>query len=575
MTRIESPAVTVIIAAHNVADYIADAITSLKIQSFGDFEALIIDDGSSDATLAVARTAVADDSRFEIIHQSNKGLSGARNVGLDRARGTFIAFLDGDDRFDPDFLAVLHDDLVQSGGDWVACGLAFCTPDDTRHVHSAIHGRPNPDSGPTAKSYPLLDWVETIRHFPSAWNKLYRRDFVGDTRFDEGTWYEDHAFFQRLATKTETLRHISRCLYLYRVDRAGQITRTDSDRVFEQFTVLEICAEIMRSSGKAGATQGLARLATRLCNERLDVITCPDRASRFYVEAAAFFARHRLRPDWSWDPYLSALRSLALSGAAPITIRHVFPGTEDPALASDTRPSSAQRAHLIAEGAKGDPLPADGLVLDLIRPTEINEDALIRCGELLLQSDCAAVVSPLHRQGKILQPPAGMAERVPTMLTSDTILSWSPEDVVFLVKVPFRIQIAETDPELGLVEQGVRIAQSGKCVMWVGDPIAPSQPVLGPSASKRRKGIAGISAALDCTALPKGWDRRLFLRAASAHIAMLQQDGNSLRRRRHLLGPVARLWWMGLMSGWIGTPGDVDTTTPRILRRIFRLPKIG
>lgn len=575
MTGSKTPAVTVIVAAYDVADYIHDSINSLKEQTFSDFEALIVDDGSSDATQEVARQAVGNDPRFQIIHQSNQGLSGARNVGLDRARGSFVAFLDGDDRFDPEFLSVLIEDLVSSGGDWVACGLAFCAPDGSRHIHSAIHGRPDPDIQSQTMTYPLSDWSEVIRHFPSAWNKLYRRDFLGDIRFDKGTWFEDHAFFQRLAAKTDVIRHIPRCLYLYRVERAGQITRTDSDRVFEQFTVLDTCAKIMRSSDKAGADQGLARLATRLCNERLDAIATPDRAARFYQQAAAFFARHHLHPDWSWDPFLSAVRSISLTGTAPITIRRTHPAKDDLNRTEPMKPEDLEPPPLIAEVARSAPLPKAGLVLDMVSQAPIDQAALIRNSEILLHSDCAALLLPLDRPEGPCRPPAGLLEKVPALLPPELILSLDPTEVAILAKPSFGIRIAQTDPELGLVEQALRIAQSGERVMWITNPIAQGRPVNLPSISERRKALARLSVELNCTVMPAGWERRLFLRTVSAHIARLQQDHVTLRRRLRLLFPVARVWWMGLLAGWIGAPGEVDRATQPILRRIFKIPKIG
>ena len=92
------PQITVIVAVHNVQAYIAACIKSLLQQEFTDFEALVIDDGSTDQSRAEAETAASGDPRIRILSYANGGLSAARNRGLDLARGEFIAFVDGDDR---------------------------------------------------------------------------------------------------------------------------------------------------------------------------------------------------------------------------------------------------------------------------------------------------------------------------------------------------------------------------------------------------------------------------------------------------------------------------------------------
>lgn len=99
------PLISVIIPVFNVGDHVADYLRSLQAQTLNDFEALVIDDGSTDDSAAIAQSVIGADPRFHLIKQQNKGLSGARNTGLDAAQGAFIAFLDSDDRLAPDPVA--------------------------------------------------------------------------------------------------------------------------------------------------------------------------------------------------------------------------------------------------------------------------------------------------------------------------------------------------------------------------------------------------------------------------------------------------------------------------------------
>lgn len=97
-----APLVTVITPAYNVAPYIGEAVDSVLGQRFGDLEYFVVDDGSSDQTVEEVRKRT--DSRLHLVMTPHGGSASARNFGLDLARGQFVAFLDGDDRWHPDFL---------------------------------------------------------------------------------------------------------------------------------------------------------------------------------------------------------------------------------------------------------------------------------------------------------------------------------------------------------------------------------------------------------------------------------------------------------------------------------------
>lgn len=100
-----SPAVSVIVPCYNVERFVAQALESVRQQTMLSFEVLVIDDGSTDATRERVLEVCAADTRFRLITKLNGGVSSARNLGLDAARGRFIAFLDADDYWQPEKLA--------------------------------------------------------------------------------------------------------------------------------------------------------------------------------------------------------------------------------------------------------------------------------------------------------------------------------------------------------------------------------------------------------------------------------------------------------------------------------------
>lgn len=115
-----TPCVSVVMPAYNVQEYLGEAIRSVIEQTFGDFELIIVDDGSTDDSLEVCKSF--DDPRIRIVHQLNRGLAGARNTGISEARGRYIALLDSDDRWLPEKLS-LHVIHLENNPD---VGVSYC-----------------------------------------------------------------------------------------------------------------------------------------------------------------------------------------------------------------------------------------------------------------------------------------------------------------------------------------------------------------------------------------------------------------------------------------------------------------
>ena len=107
-----SPLVSVVVPAYNAADFLGATMQSAIAQSYQHWEMLVVDDGSSDRTPEIVQQKAAEDSRIRLISQPNQGVSVARNVGVSRAKGEIIAFLDADDRWLPDKLAA-HVEFMQ------------------------------------------------------------------------------------------------------------------------------------------------------------------------------------------------------------------------------------------------------------------------------------------------------------------------------------------------------------------------------------------------------------------------------------------------------------------------------
>lgn len=100
-----NPLISIIIPAYNVEQYLTDCLSSIEQQTYQNFEVILIDDGSIDSTGAMCDTVATKDDRFKLIHQKNQGVSVARNKGIEKARGEYIAFIDSDDKITPEYLS--------------------------------------------------------------------------------------------------------------------------------------------------------------------------------------------------------------------------------------------------------------------------------------------------------------------------------------------------------------------------------------------------------------------------------------------------------------------------------------
>ena len=112
-----APQASVIIPCWNVEKWVEDAVNSVLRSTFSDFEVIAVDDGSTDSTGTILERLAATDQRVRVVHQSNRGLSGTRNGGLDVARGEYVFFLDGDDTFTPEFLSLGVNEMSATDAD--------------------------------------------------------------------------------------------------------------------------------------------------------------------------------------------------------------------------------------------------------------------------------------------------------------------------------------------------------------------------------------------------------------------------------------------------------------------------
>ena len=187
-----NPLVTIIMPAYNAERTISKAIDSVLRQDYSNIELIVVNDGSTDNTKFIC--SQFHDDRLKVITQDNKGLSGARNTGLEVAQGDYITFVDSDDVLAGNYLWILYDALIKENADISSC-ICHDFTDGTMHEfpESAYTGDTNclVCDGKTAllelyKGNPLVLIGSPF--------KLYKRAILKDLRFPVGRLHEDQAF---------------------------------------------------------------------------------------------------------------------------------------------------------------------------------------------------------------------------------------------------------------------------------------------------------------------------------------------------------------------------------------------
>ena len=188
------PVISVIMPAYNASDCVARAMESALSQTFGQIELIAVDDGSTDGTGEIIASCAGKDSRVTALRQANSGAALARNLGLDAARGRYIAFLDADDWMEGDMLRALYT-LAEENALDIAIG-GFCV--DTR-LKTGVHRR-RYQSPPAVYETAEAFHAAAARLFdsglvPPVWNKLYRAGFLkgAGLRFTD-TFMDDFPF---------------------------------------------------------------------------------------------------------------------------------------------------------------------------------------------------------------------------------------------------------------------------------------------------------------------------------------------------------------------------------------------
>lgn len=209
--------ISVIMPIFNTKQYLGRAIESVLHQTYKDWELILVDDGSFDGSEDMCDYYIKKENRIRVIHQENRGLSGARNTGMKYASGEYIQFLDSDDWLYPDTLKIVYETAVSSDSDMVIFDAQYEGDNFSWHEKSII-----PDG--TYDSLVILEKLAKPSIPPYAWNKFCRRSLYEGISFPEGENWEDVATTFYPVSRAKKITVLGKPLYHYR-QRPDAITK--------------------------------------------------------------------------------------------------------------------------------------------------------------------------------------------------------------------------------------------------------------------------------------------------------------------------------------------------------------
>ena len=216
-----NPLISIIVPTYNVEKYIRTCIESILAQTYRNIEVIIVNDGSTDQSLAVISDLICSHHNVKVINQKNQGLSVARNTGIDVATGKYITFVDADDKIMPGFVSSLYQIADKTGADIVRGSF--------RDFNGNIPKAWVPDFNvPTNCGTIVLDQFLSSNISFAVWSSIYRLDFINSNhiRFTPGIVLEDVDFTARAYMLAKLVATSPEPNYAYRINRPGSILTT-------------------------------------------------------------------------------------------------------------------------------------------------------------------------------------------------------------------------------------------------------------------------------------------------------------------------------------------------------------
>ena len=217
------PLISIVVPVYNVESYIRQCIESLLNQTYRYLDIILVDDGSLDTSGMICDEYAAADKRITVMHQSNQGVSAARNQGVQTAKGEYIAFVDADDWLTPDYLACLQSAMSKSGADIVVAlenqETDICYWSGTEALETMLYQE---------------------KFDTSPWGKLFRAEVAKAVPVPAGMFFEDLAVVCRMIGMAAIVTAVYCSGYCYRKNPTGTMHGGSSSRLLDELKAADM-----------------------------------------------------------------------------------------------------------------------------------------------------------------------------------------------------------------------------------------------------------------------------------------------------------------------------------------------
>lgn len=238
--------ISVIVPVYNTEKYLRNCLDSILGQTYRELEILLIDDGSTDSSCGICDEYSSQDSRVQVWHHKNSGVSFSRNFGIEKCTGEWIIFADSDDWLDLTMLETMIDLARRTKADTICCGAY---QGDESSVEERKIWRNFSDEEHVYDGKDTIGAV--IEQSGTLWNKLLNGDVVRKLRFYEGIRYaEDTLFLAEYLLNASRVAVTKKCGYYYRYNREGNVVSAGiNDRYLDYIEATRLLAEMLAQNG--------------------------------------------------------------------------------------------------------------------------------------------------------------------------------------------------------------------------------------------------------------------------------------------------------------------------------------
>lgn len=266
--------ISVLVPVYNVEKYLRRCLDSILMQTYTDYEIVLVDDGSTDQSGALCDAYAAEHNCIRVIHQKNAGLAQVRNVSIAAARGEYITFVDSDDAIEPAYLEVLLRDLQESGAEVSICSWSEVSDGGMRTELGWDRKSQGFQVWTTQQAVKSLLYQKGIDN--NTWGKLYTRDVLQDITFPAGKVYEDIATTYQVFLKARRVCYRPEALYLYTSNTAGISQSAFTPRRMDLIDMAESMYSDIERRCPAYLRAAQARLMRAYIHVYLQIPDCAD-----------------------------------------------------------------------------------------------------------------------------------------------------------------------------------------------------------------------------------------------------------------------------------------------------------